>query len=156
MNFMNLRRAIGWGIFLLLVLGGFSLHAAEAHILKVLPQYMDKKGRTALSPSLFDRDAYQSKLRRNPELASSLIYRVNWKGSSADAKLTLRVEVRTGGAQGKVLVSEQPVTPPKWGSRWTDLGFTGDDFTAVREAVAWRVTLVEAGKTVAEQKSFLW
>ncbi len=116
MKFVDTRFLIRW-LACLILLGGFTLHAAEAKILKVLPQYTDKKGRTALSPSLFDRDAYQSKLRRNPELASSLIYRVNWKGGSGDAILILRVEVRTGGAQGKILNSEQVVTRPKWGGR---------------------------------------
>jgi hypothetical protein len=155
MNFMNLRRAACW-LFCGILLAGFSSHAAEAKILKVLPQYVDKKGRTALSPSLFDRDAYQSKLRRNPELASSMVYRVNWKSNASSSKLVLRVEVRTGGANGKILNAEQVVVRPKWGSRWTDVGFTGDDFVAVREAVAWRVTLLEEGRQVAEQKSFLW
>ena len=34
--------------------------AATGSVIKVLPQFLDLKGRTALSPSLYDRDAYQA------------------------------------------------------------------------------------------------
>ena len=37
--------------------------AATGHIVKMLPLFLDLKGRDAISPSLFDRDAYQFFLR---------------------------------------------------------------------------------------------
>ena len=43
-------------------------HAADAvtgKIVKVLPFFLDQQGRDAVSPSLFDRDAYQAFLREH-------------------------------------------------------------------------------------------
>jgi hypothetical protein len=37
--------------------------AATGRLMKVLPEYLDAKGLTSLSPSLFERDAYQAILR---------------------------------------------------------------------------------------------
>ena len=50
----------------LLVFGVANAAHAEAKISKVLPHWLDKKGRHTLSPSLFERDAYQAQLPRQP------------------------------------------------------------------------------------------
>ena len=50
--------------------------AAEGKIIKVLPHLLDKKGRHTLSPSLYERDAYQAKLRTHPEDISALRFDV--------------------------------------------------------------------------------
>ena len=56
-----------WLLTILLLLG--SLAAVDAtdamtgHIVKVLPLFLDLNGQDALSPSLYDRDAYQVYLR---------------------------------------------------------------------------------------------
>ena len=39
---------------------------AVAKVIKALPQFLDQQGQSALSPSLFDRDAYQACLRKHP------------------------------------------------------------------------------------------
>ena len=41
-------------------------HAGSAKVLKVLPHFLDEKGRMALNPSLYARDAYQGYLRQTP------------------------------------------------------------------------------------------
>ena len=41
--------------------------ARVARITKVLPHLLDDKGRHTLSPSLYERDAYQAELRKNPD-----------------------------------------------------------------------------------------
>ncbi len=57
-----MRRAFIW----LLVVGGLavalSAQAATGRVIKVLPQFLDLKGRNSLTPSLYERDVYQAYL----------------------------------------------------------------------------------------------
>jgi hypothetical protein len=57
---------------LLIAAMAVSASAAEQRVIKVLPHLMDKEGRVAKSPSLFERDAYQLWLRENPEEQSGI------------------------------------------------------------------------------------
>ena len=54
----------------LILLGSLSMafadEAAAGRVIKVLPLFLDLKGHDALSPSLYDRDAYQVYLRQHP------------------------------------------------------------------------------------------
>ena len=103
-------------------LGG---EAATGRIIKVLPHLLDRDGRHTLSPSLYERDAYQAFLRKNPEQCSGLRFDVHWKAKRvAGTRLLLRVD--------------------------------GDSYRKVGEVIAWRATLWEGDRLVAEQKSFLW
>ena len=54
------------------------LQAATGRVLKVLPFFLDKKELHTLSPSLYERDAYQAQLRKHPELRTGLLYRVEY------------------------------------------------------------------------------
>ena len=72
------------------------VHAGPAKILKVLPQYLDEEGRHALSPSLYERDAYQYFLRKNPSKRGGLRFDVNWKAKGSKSEtLVLRLNVFT-------------------------------------------------------------
>ena len=86
--------------------------AATGKVIKVLPQFLDLKGRHAISPSLYDRDAYQAYLREHTNDISGMRFAVQWKasGASADA-LKLRVEIRgiSHGELPPTIVLEQPV-----------------------------------------------
>ena len=134
--------------------------AATGRVIKVLPQFLDLQGRHTLSPSLYERDAYQAYLRQHPEKQSGLRLAVEWKarGRSA-APLKLRVELR-GAAQGGRLpgqtVLEQDVKPGGWFRHWTSLALAGEEYNKFGEVTAWRVTLWEGGRLLSEQKSFLW
>src|SRR2546425_9231499 len=69
--------------------------AAPAKVIKVLPHYLDREGRHALSPSLYDRDAYQAVLRRNPEQRSAIRFDIQWRARAASSdNLKLRLELR--------------------------------------------------------------
>ena len=60
----------------------FVADAAQAitgRVVKVLPMYFDHKGRHMVSPSLYERDAYQAYLRSNPELKAGMLFSVQWK-----------------------------------------------------------------------------
>lgn len=151
-------------LFVLLILLGLAfvspVEAATGRILKVLPFFLDKKGLHTLSPSLYERDSYQAKLRMEPELRSGVLYRVQWKTKGkAAAPLKVRLELR-GVAQGnlpKQFVLEQPVTRKGWFSQWADLTLRGDDYKSFGEVVAWRVTLWEGEDLLlASEQSFLW
>src|SRR5579884_2354998 len=98
-----------------------SVHAADGHILKVLPQFLDEKGRASISPSLYDRDAYQAYLRKNPTKRSTLQFAVQWKvkGAASDS-LRLRVEMIGSAKNGmpKQGSLELPVSEHGWLSHW--------------------------------------
>ncbi len=132
---------------------------AKAEVLKVLPQYVDRQGRVALSPSLFDRDAYQAELRRNPQMRSTMRFQVLWKpASTTDANLRLRLELRgwSRGGSPQELVLEQTVPSQGARRRWTSFRLTSEQYEKLGDVTAWRVTLWAGTTLVGEQKSFLW
>jgi len=134
----------------------FSTEAATARIIKVLPHLLDREGRHALSPSLYERDAYQAFLRKNPDQCSGLRFDVQCKAKAADwSRLRLRMEVR-GSKEAKPLVLEQPVRRNPRYHRWSSLTLDGASYQKAGELIAWRATLWEGDKMLAQQKSFLW
>jgi|SRR6185295_19208347 len=142
---------------LILGMSGTITHAAD-HIVKVLPHFLDQQGRHTLSPSLYERDAYQAFLRKHPDLISAVRFDVQWKAKPIDpTKLKLRVEVR-GSKSGLAvpIVVEQSVQAPKFFSKWTDLSLDKETYEKLGEMVAWRVTIWDGDQQVAEQTSFLW
>jgi hypothetical protein len=133
--------------------------AATGHVLKVLPTFLDLEGRIALSPSLYERDAYQAYLRQHPELRSGMRFDIEWKTHGAVyAPLKLRLEMR-GTAKGdlpsKELI-ETAVKPAGWFNRWTTVRITGAQYSRIGEVTSWRVTLWEGDQFLGEQQSFLW
>lgn len=152
----------GWKLLLLLLLllavSCLSVQAESAKILKVLPQHLDLKGRHSLSPSLFERDAYQAFLRQTPDQRSGLRFDVQWKAKGRPAgELVLRLELRTSQSHLKEpLIVEHKVEPKKWFTTWSALQVSGEPFQSMGELIAWRVSLRAGGQVVAEQKSFLW
>jgi len=132
--------------------------AADGKVIKALPQFLDAKGRSALSPSLYDRDAYQAFLRKHPGERKALRLAVQWKARGVDwSRVTLRAELR--GVLGNSLTNltlEMPVKKNGLFSNWTDFKIEGEDFQKFGELAAWRVTLWEGEKQLATQQSFLW
>lgn len=146
----------------LFTLGLFvTAHAADAvtgRVIKVLPMMLDQKGRAALSPSLFDRDAYQAELRANTNLVSAIRYDVLWSASHAGkTPLTLRVELRGTGTNNlpKLKTLESQVTPGFF-RKWTELTLGGEEFKQFGSVTAWRATLWKEDHLLGEEKSFLW
>jgi len=146
----------------LLLLGSLSAafagDAVKGRIVKVLPFFLDLKGQNALSPSLYDRDAYQAYLFGHVNQRSALRFDVLWKASDGDnIKLKLRVELRGIGQGGipRQATLEQTVTPHFF-RHWNSLTLGGADYKNFGELVAWRVTLWSGDQLLGEQKSFLW
>jgi hypothetical protein len=133
--------------------------AATGKVIKVLPQFLDQKGRTAVSPSLYDRDAYQAHLRAHTNEISGMRFAVQWKASGATGgALKLKVEIR-GVAHGDLpasLTLEQPLKTGVWFNHWTYLPLAGEDYRKIGRVTAWRATLWDGDKMIGEQKSFLW
>jgi len=151
----KLRRCL---LLLLLLLGGgvLSAEAASAKLIKVLPQYLDREGRHAVSPSLFDRDAYQAQLRRRPEERAGVRFAIQWKAPHS-ARLKLKVELRGAlGQEPTTALLEQPVEGRHFFSHWSAPKLAGNDFKKFGDLIAWRVSLWEGDKQLAELKSFLW
>lgn len=148
-------------LFVLLMtacLGCSPLLGAPARIIKVLPHLVDAEGRHALSPSLYERDAYQAHLRKNRKLIAGLRFDIQWRApGKRDAKLKLRVQMLTSkGEPGRERIVEQAVRAPTRWSRWTRLMVAGRDWEEQGNVVAWRATLWDGDSLVAEQNSFLW
>ena len=133
--------------------------AAEGRVLKVLPQFLDEKGRSSLTPRLYDRDAYQAQLRRNPSKRSGLRFAVQWKAKvPATETLLLRVEIRGVAAADptKTTVKEVPLQPHRWFSHWANVTLSKEEYQKLGEVTAWRVTLLDGQTVLAVQQSFLW
>lgn len=127
-------------------------------VVKVLPLFLDRQGRDAVSPSLYDRDAYQVYLHQHTNEISAIRFDVLWKAAHARAAtLKLRVELRGAGTGSLPCqrVLEQPVTPGFFRC-WTALTLAGADYNELGKLVAWRVTLWSDNRLLDEQKSFLW
>ena len=132
--------------------------AISGRVVKVLPLFLDFQGHDAISPSLFDRDAYQAVLRQHTNEISAIRFDVLWKASRAkDASLKLRAELRGIGEHGlpRLTTLETNVSPGFF-RRWTSLKLEGDDLRNFGSLVAWRVTLWNGDQLLGEQKSFLW
>lgn len=130
--------------------------AAGTRIAKVLPQFLDLQGQHTLSPSLYERDAYQAQLREHPEQRSGLRFAVQWR-SSRLGPFQLRVEMR-GNRKGQPTTATLDETVRFRGlfSSWAQPALTGESYRQFGELIAWRATLWDGDQLVGEQKSFLW
>ena len=154
-----MRRRVLWWVLVCLLLGLLPARAATGRVIKVLPQFLGTNGLASLSPSLYDRDAYQALLQKNPTWRTGMRFKVQWntKGPVWEP-LTIRVELR-GTAQGnlpKQMVIDERVKPGGWFSHWTSVALAGEEYQGFGEVTAWRVRLWEGKQVLGEQKSFLW
>jgi hypothetical protein len=130
----------------------------RAKVIKVLPQLLDAKGRYTLSPSLYERDAYQFYLRKHPKEILGLRLAVEWKAPDA-GRDTLKIRAELRGALSNSLHSvtlEEPVKKSSWFGNWSEVRITGQQFQTFGDLVAWRVTLLDNDQPIAQQESFIW
>ena len=147
------------GLLLLASLStAFADESASGRVIKVLPLLLDLKGHDAISPSLYDRDAYQAYLRQHPDQRSAIRVDVLWKVSNTgNAEVKLWVEFRGISRNGlpRQATLDQ-VVKPGFFRHWTSVTFGGEEYKDFGELVAWRVTLWAGDRLLGEQKSFLW
>jgi hypothetical protein len=154
-----MRRSPMWLILVGCLAVALSAPAATGKVIKVLPQFLDLKGRNSLTPSLYERDNYQVLLRQSTNQVSGMRFNVEWKAKGQPTTpLMLRVELR-GVARGdfpKARTLEKPVIPGGWFTHWAKLDLVGEDYKEFGRVTAWRATLWEGERLLSEQKSFLW
>ena|SRR5882724_10295784 len=136
------------------------VQAATGRIVKVLPEFLDLKGRNSLSPSLYERDVYQAMLRDHPERRSALRFYIQWKiKGPVWQPLTMRVEMR-GIAVGDLprqLVLEQSIENPGGSfSHWASVTLSRDEYKKIGSVTAWRVTFWEGKTLLGQEQSYLW
>jgi hypothetical protein len=133
-------------------------YGAEGRVIKVLPQFLDKKGEASLSPSLYERDAYQFYLRNHPRERTALRLAVQWKAKDTGAgELKLRAELR--GLESNTfhaMTIEQPVKKKGRFSNWSSIKVEGQNYKNLGPLVAWRLSLWEDGHELGALESFLW
>jgi hypothetical protein len=153
-----MRRYAAALVLTLLLFAAVAACAAEGKVCKVLPQFIDQRGRRSLAPSLYERDAYQFYLRRHPKQISGLGIEVQWKAKGVDwSKTKLRAELRwlqTNVVQ--TLTLETTVKKSGLFGNWTEFKIDKEQLAAFGELVAWRVTLWEGDRQLGELESFLW
>lgn len=133
-----------------------SAPAAEARVVKVLPHRLDSQGRHALSPSLYERDAYQAELRAHPDRIRGLRIDVLWSlKERTSVPCVLRLELR-GSKGADPVVIERPVSRGFLRRRWTKVLLDPAEFEKVGDVSAWRVSLRSGGEELASTASFLW
>lgn len=154
-----MRRFLIWVLVVGWIAAALGAHAATGRVVKVLPQFLDLKGRNSLSPSLYERDTYQAFLRDHTNECSGMQFKVQWKvKGQVAAPLKVQVELR-GVARGdfpKQLVLARAVEPRGWFSHWAAVPLVGQEFKDFGKVTAWRATLWEGNRLLGEQKSFLW
>lgn len=153
-----MRRATVCLILCFCLMAAFAAQAATGRIVKVLPHLLDAKGRHATSPSLYDRDAYQARLRLHPTEQSGIRYDVQWKAKGTTGTVKLRLELRGPAKEGATSEKtvEAEVKPGIGIRRWNGVALIGEDYKKFGEITAWRVTLWDGDQQLGEQKSFLW
>ena len=125
-------------------------------MVKVLPHFLDREGRVALDPSLFERDAYQARLRAHPIERNGLQFDIQWR-APATGRLKLLVEMR-GALSNRVTIArlELPLKTGGARSHWSQTSLTSGAYAKFGDLTAWRVTLWNGESLLADQQSFLW
>jgi hypothetical protein len=140
------------------VAAGHAADAVTGRIVKVLPFFLNQQGQDSLSPSLFDRDAYQAFLRDHTNQISAVRYDVLWQATkAADEKLKVVLELRgISPTNTPALKIMETNVVPATHRQWLALPLAGADYKNFGTVVAWRVRLWNDGQMLGEQKSFLW
>jgi hypothetical protein len=151
-----MRLVLSGVLFCLLLTACARAEPPGGKVLKVLPHYLDLEGRHALSPSLYDRDAYQAFLRKNPPERSTVRFDIQWKSPQAKSgDLQLRIEMR-GSKTIEPIALEQSVKGKGPFSHWSSVKLGEEAYRKLGDLIAWRVTLLRGEKFIAEERSFLW
>lgn len=146
------------GLATCLWVGTLGAHAGPDKVVKVLPHYLDRNGKHALSPSLFERDAYQAILRRHPDQRGGMQFDIQWKARRAAGRtLDLRLELVTAHQpKARPFTVDLEVQPTGPFARWKRVKLEKALMDQLGEIIAWRISLREGDVTLSERQSFLW
>ncbi|MDK3156461.1 hypothetical protein QPK87_07710 [Kamptonema cortianum] len=114
-----------------------------------------------ISPGPVDphlRANYQVQLSQSRYNQYGMRFNVHWGGEGPVLpNLTLKLELR--GVMGDTPTKKTlfcDFTDFRRGSRWTEIEISGDDYRALGQLTAWKVSLISDGQVLAEKRSFLW
>lgn len=127
-------------------------------IQKVLPHLLDKKGRHTLFPSLLERDAYQAKLRSEPDLQGGLRFDIRVGRIPEGVGLVIHLETHGTGkeSQPSYIQFQRAISDKDRFHRWFNITLSPEEYAKLGKLISWRVTLRQGETVVAEQRSFLW
>jgi len=119
---------------------------------------MDEQGRISVAPGLYERDAYQRRLRENPKRVSGVRFDVQWKAKEIPQnRLKLRVFIRASKRDPwQTLQIEADVKGNCRLGGWSSVPMAGETYQNSGEVLAWKAVLYDGEQEIAEQKSFLW
>ncbi len=145
-------------LLLFSVLPVFAEAPVKGRIVKMLPLLLNAQGRDSLSPSLYDRDAYQVYLRTHTNEIFAIRFDVLRQVDNAPGmKFKIRIDARGADADGKPTEMKlEQVIKPSWFRHWTSLTLGGEEYKKFGTLTAWRVTLWADDRQLSEEKSFLW
>ena len=157
-----MRCVLQWFFICLIGLASsFSTRAlgASTEILKVLPHWLDRQGRHTVSPSLFERDAYQLHLKEHREEVSTIRFDVNWRLKERGLQgCTLHLEARFGSEEGIQTLEQKTLieTGKRRKKGWSGLRIPEASFDVQSNLIAWRVRVMRGDEVLATRTSFLW
>ena len=134
----------------------FSVQAGSVKIFKVLPHYLDKDSNNTLSPSLFERDRYQSRLDQTK--CSTIRFDVQWRNTLKNFdNLSITVEMRGTKTDSPTISFSEKISSRKsiW-SHWTKIRIPEESFQELEGLGAWRVLIKDGDEILKEERSFMW
>lgn len=127
-------------------------------VVKVLSQTLDPKlNQRVVSPMQkgeIDRRYFGAINKFERQQREGNYYTVHWKAPKGSA-LTVRLEYRQQKLGTHVQALETQIAAAG-GSGSTEFSILGDDYYQDGAVVAWRVLLIQQGRIVGLQQSFLW
>lgn len=113
---------------------------------------------TALDPSInFEQDHYLYGAVSNEEREARRgnYYTFFWKANDRSQPVTLRFEYRQSVTRSAVKQQQVEITEVKR-NNITRIAVTGEDYATAGKILAWRAVLLQGGKEIASEKSFMW
>ena len=83
------------------------------------------------------------------------IFVINWNNDGEPADLTVRLDYRQANTRERVMTRTQDYKNFD-GYEKTIIKVVGDDYLRGGVVTSWRISIVRAGKIVAQEKSFIW
>lgn len=152
-------RRLGF-LLVFMALGGCTTsNSGPVAITKVNPYHLNEKTAASRStdpmlefrPERLLHGAVTAEERRD---RFGFYFSIFWKTDTRDPA-TVRLDFRQGNTGSRVFTREETVSSPKR-SNVTKFRVIGDEYEANGKVTQWKVSVIEAGKVVAEYKSFLW
>ena len=109
-------------------------------------------GMLVYEPKYWDHGAILAKDRADRQ---GNIFVINWQNDGEPGDFTVRLDYRQVNSRERVMTKTEEYKNFD-GFEKTVLKVTGDDYVRGGVVNSWRISIVRAGKIVAQKKSFIW